>query len=165
MGNVHVANGSSAPIRVRVSQMKLDIKDIEMSAKVSALEGSFKANMVWDPDQSGFVLVGQGECLEFDVDDLSWSEGYVTIITDDTPPKIICDNYNPPCGRSVIVTDHHTIQLSTLFGDRWKTESGICYGPNCRCNIKSVQAKIAMKENTDKEIRRNDLALMEQSHL
>jgi len=54
------------------------------------------------------------------------------IVTADDPiPTVICYNYNPPGGRSVIVTDNFSVQLSQRKGDMWKTDNGICYGGSC----------------------------------
>jgi len=133
MGNIHVANASSRPIRVRVSQTKVNIKEIEMAGKIAApfsLDAKVKLSLDHTLDIAGFACIGPGESLEFDVDNMTWQSEYITVLTVDEPnPKVICYNYDPPMGRSVIITEHGTVQLSQRYGNMWKTDSGICYGP------------------------------------
>jgi len=148
MGNTHVANGSDKYLRVRVTQERVTISDIDIVAKAAAgtfsVAGGVKASLDHTLDTTGFARLAPGEALEFDVDERE-GDVYVSIMTADDPePMIIAYNFTPPEHRSVIVTEHLTLQLSQRFGSVWTTQYGVSYGPENAKKItkqKSIQQK------------------------
>ena len=88
MGNIHVANGSRKMLRVRVTQERVTINNIELSGSASArafaLAGSVKASLDHELDTTGFARLGPAEALEFDVDKTR-GDVFVSVTTADEP--------------------------------------------------------------------------------
>jgi len=144
MGNIHVANASTKVLRVRATQVRVTITEIEASGSVSvkafSLSGDVKASLDHTLDTTGFARLAPGEALEFEVN-ATEGDVYVTVTTADDPvPMVIAYNFTPPPGRAVIVTDKWTLQLSKKHGDIWKTDSGVCYGADMAKKIKKQDA-------------------------
>jgi len=156
MGNIHVANASTKVLRVRVTQVRVTITEIDtsgsLSVKAFSLSGSVKASLDHTLDTTGFARLSPGEALEFEVN-VGDGDSYVTVTTaDDLEPMVIAYNYTPPSGRSVIVTDKWTLQLAKKYGDDvWRTDSGVCYGPSM---AKGIKKQDAPDQTTPKEAER-----------
>jgi len=81
-GNVHVSNGSTKAIRVRVCQEEVRLKAIDVSGKVGApfaLEAKVKVELDHSLDEKGFARIGPGHSLEFDIETLRGKEEYITV--------------------------------------------------------------------------------------
>jgi len=108
-----------------------------------------KASLDHTLDTTGFARVGPAEALEFDVDQTR-GDVFVSVTTADDPtPTVICYNFTPPEGRSMIITDKWTIQLSVRHGDVWKTDSGVCYGPDMAKKVTKQGDKPKTDEKQD----------------
>lgn len=127
--SIVVGNNSDVILKARVAQQQVIITEIDTSAGIGGGVGSFKidaslkAKFDHKLDVSGFARIGPKEVLSYDLPKGKTTQVYVSVATADDPtPLVICFNFSPPRGKSVVVTKNLTAQVVdeqsriTMFG-------------------------------------------------